>query len=154
MTSLSPVLACVTTSAESTTGEAPMTLLSPVPACVCDFVLYGVLVRVSVHVCVCMCCCMHFLMFVSAFFYVRSCVCLCGCMRVCVHAFLRVCMCVCHAFLCAFVRVRVLLYVWFLDCQLFVLYVVLVRFVPGGRFIRSQGLVVSFFVFVSAFMST
>ena len=88
-----------------------------------------------------MCWCMRFLMF---FFIVRSCVCLCGCMRVCV----------CMRFACLyvrlscvlmwFVRFRVLLYVLFLDCQLFVLHVVLVRCVPGGRFIRSQGSVVSF----------
>ena len=63
---------------------------------------------------------------------------------VCVHAFLHVRICVCDAFICAFVRVRMLLYVLFLDCQLFVLHVALVRCVPGGRFIRSQGSVVSF----------
>jgi hypothetical protein len=32
-----------------------------------------------------------------------------------VHAFLRVSFCICHAFLYAFVRVRVLLYVCFLE---------------------------------------
>ena len=57
----------------------------------------------------------------------------------CVHEFLHVRICVSDALICAFVRVRILLYVWFLDCQLFVLYVVRVRFVPGGRFIRSHG---------------
>jgi len=72
---------------------------------------------------------------VRVFVWVYACVCACV---------LRVCMCVCHVFLCAFVRFRVLLYVLFLDCQLFVLHVVLVRCVPGGRFIRSQGSVVSF----------
>ena len=100
MISLSPVLACVTTSAESTTGEAPMTLLSPVPACVCDCLLFGVLVRFSVHVCVYVWC-MRFLMFVSSFFYiVRSCVCQCGCMRVCVPAF---CVFVCAFVMCSYV---------------------------------------------------
>ena len=52
MTSLLPVLACVATSAETTSGEASMTLLSLVLACACDCVLHGVLVFVSVHVCV------------------------------------------------------------------------------------------------------
>ena len=46
---------------------------------------------------------------------------------------------------------RVLLYVWFLECHLVILYVVIGRLVPGGLFIRSQGLV--FFVFVSCELS-
>ena len=133
-----------------------MIFMSPVPACVCDCLLFGVLVRFSVHVCVYVWC-MRFLMFVSSFFYI-------SCVRACVSV--GVCVCVCMRFACLyvrlscvlmwFVRFRVLLYVLFIDCHFF-------RFTCSSCAVRAWRAVHpiagfgSFFlflcVFVSAFLS-
>ena len=79
--------------------------------------------------------------------FLSRCVCVSVCHCVCVSVYVWLCVCMRFSmFVSAFVMRS---YVCSCasrsyDCQLFVMYVVLVRFVPGGRFIRSQGPVFSF----------